>query len=153
MKPRSRAWPEGSSIASCQGKPRKCAIARACSSMVLDRNFVLKLHDRRASRRLAIQEIEARWYPVMELQYERFVENIEEHARAIAHFLGLPWHDAMLDPSGHARERGFISTPSYSQVVQPVSRKAVGRWRNYEAQFGPVLPILQPWLGRWGYPA
>ena len=32
-----------------------------------------------------------------------------------------------------------------------VYRKAVGRWRDYREHFEPVLPMLQPWLERFGY--
>ena len=49
--------------------------------------------------------------------------------------------------------KSFISTPSYSQVVQPVSAKAVDRWKNYERHFQGCLPSLVPLLQRWGYPA
>ena len=53
----------------------------------------------------------------------------------------------------HARHKRFISTPSYAEVVRPVNRAAVGRWLAYREQFEPVLPILRPWLDRFGYTA
>ncbi|MDB5984957.1 MAG: hypothetical protein JWR16_10 [Nevskia sp.] len=87
----------------------------------------------------------------LEVRYESFVGEFESHARGIAEFLQLPWDDAMLDPSRHARERGFISTPSYSQVVQPVSTRAVGRWRRYARHFDEAIVALQPYLQRWRY--
>jgi hypothetical protein len=88
---------------------------------------------------------------VLELRYESLVEHFEAHARETVAFLGLEWHDALLDPARRARERGYISTPSYAQVTQPVTTKAVGRWQRYRRHFEPVLPILQPYLDRWGY--
>jgi tetratricopeptide (TPR) repeat protein len=88
-----------------------------------------------------------------ELYYEGFVGNFEAEVRAINDFLQMPWDDGMLAPASHARSKGFISTPSYSQVVQPVNQKAVGRWRHYEQHFAPILPQLQPYLERWGYSA
>jgi hypothetical protein len=57
----------------------------------------------------------------------------------------------MLSPGDHARAKGFISTPSYSQVTKPINTRSVGRWKNYESRFRPVLPALTPWLQRWGY--
>jgi hypothetical protein len=57
----------------------------------------------------------------------------------------------MLAPAEHALAKGFISTPSYAQVVEPVHSKSVGRWKHYERHFNEVLPILMPWLERWGY--
>jgi tetratricopeptide (TPR) repeat protein len=89
---------------------------------------------------------------VLEVRYESFVTQFEPGVRALADFLALPWRDAMLEPGAHAQRKGFISTPSYSQVVQPVNARSVGRWSRYAAQFAPVLPVLEPLLARWGYP-
>ena len=86
-----------------------------------------------------------------ELRYERLTADFATEVRKLAEFLRLPWDDAMLSPGEHARAKGFISTPSYSQVVKPVNTRSVGRWKNYESRFSPVLPTLTPWLQRWGY--
>jgi Flp pilus assembly protein TadD len=88
---------------------------------------------------------------VLEVRYESFVADFESGVREIAEFLRLPWHDGMLAPAEHARAKGYISTPSYSQVVQPVNQKAVGRWRAYERHLAPVIPQLQTYLRRWDY--
>ena len=87
----------------------------------------------------------------MELRYETFARNFAHETRAILEFLALPWDDAVLRPQENAREKRFISTPSYSQVIEPVSSKAVGRWHGYERGLAPVLPIVAPYLERWGY--
>lgn len=88
---------------------------------------------------------------VLEIRYENFVADFERGVRQMAEFLYLPWHDGMLAPAEHARAKGYISTPSYSQVVQPVNQKAVGRWRAYQKHLAPVIPQLQPYLQRWDY--
>jgi tetratricopeptide (TPR) repeat protein len=88
---------------------------------------------------------------VLEVRYESFVADFERGVREIAEFLRLPWHDGMLAPAEHARAKGYISTPSYSQVVQPVNQKAVGRWRAYERHLAPIIPQLQTYLRRWDY--
>jgi hypothetical protein len=71
--------------------------------------------------------------------------------REIVDFLQLPWNDSVLAHADRAREKKYISTPSYSQVVQPVSGKSVGRWKNYERHLAPLAPIVQPYLDRWNY--
>jgi tetratricopeptide (TPR) repeat protein len=86
-----------------------------------------------------------------ELYYEQLTADFATEVRKIGEFLQLPWDDAMLEPGEHARTRGFISTPSYSQVIQPVHRGSVGRWKHYERHFRPVLATLRPWVQRWGY--
>ena len=88
-----------------------------------------------------------------QVRYESLVSDFEAQVRGISEFLLLPWDAGVLAPASHARSKGYISTPSYSQVVQPVNRKAVDRWRSYERHFEPILPVLQPYLERWGYSA
>jgi len=88
---------------------------------------------------------------VLEVRYEKFVANFESQVRALLEFLELPWHDALLAPQQHAQKKGFISTPSYTQVVRPVNSSSVGRWRRYEQQFCGVMPTIQPFLARWCY--
>lgn len=87
----------------------------------------------------------------MELRYESFVGRFEEQIREILDFLALPWDSAVLQPQNTARDKRFISTPSYSQVIEPVNTKGIGRWRAYERHFEPVLSIIEPYLERWGY--
>jgi tetratricopeptide (TPR) repeat protein len=84
-----------------------------------------------------------------EIRYETLVADLEGQLRALVSFLELPWEPAMLSPAARARARGFISTPSYTQVIRPVSSQAVGRWRNYEPQLREVMPTLAPYLERW----
>jgi hypothetical protein len=86
-----------------------------------------------------------------ELQYEKFVVDFPAEIGRLTEFLGLPWDDSMLAPADHARSKGYISTPSYSQVIEPVSSKPVGRWKNYERHFQGVLPELESYFRRWGY--
>jgi Flp pilus assembly protein TadD len=88
---------------------------------------------------------------VLELRYETFVADFSTEVRATIDFIGLPWDERVLAPGRRAAEKRYISTPSYSQVVQPITSKAVGRWRNYQSHFAEVLPMLQPLLERWGY--
>jgi tetratricopeptide (TPR) repeat protein len=86
-----------------------------------------------------------------ELKYEQLTADFEAEVRKLSDFLELPWDDAMLAPGQHARAKGFISTPSYAQVIEPVSNRSVGRWKHYEAHFSKAAPILKPWIERWGY--
>jgi tetratricopeptide (TPR) repeat protein len=84
------------------------------------------------------------------IRYETLIEDVEGEARRLCSFFGLPWDDAMLRFQETARNRR-INTPSYHQVVQPIYKSARERWRNYENHLQPVLPILQPFLTRFGY--
>lgn len=85
------------------------------------------------------------------VRYERLVEDAEPEMRALTAFLGLPWTDAILDNRSIAKDRGFINTPSYAQVTEPLYDRSIGRWERYREQMKPVLPILAPWVQRFGY--
>lgn len=87
-----------------------------------------------------------------ELRYERLIADFAIEVEKLCAFLRLPWHEAMLTPGEHARAKGFISTPSYAQIVEPVSNRSVGRWKHYEQHFSSeALALLTPWIERWGY--
>ena len=86
-----------------------------------------------------------------EVRYENFVSDFEPQARKIVEFLELPWDASVLEPGKRALAKRFVSTPSYTQVVQPVTKKAVGRWHHYREHFAECLPILRPYLDKWGY--
>jgi tetratricopeptide (TPR) repeat protein len=86
-----------------------------------------------------------------ELRYEQLTADFATQVHKLSEFLQLPRTEAMLAPGKHARDKGFISTPSYAQVIEPVSNRSVGRWKHYERHFREVLPILMPWIERWGY--
>ena len=85
------------------------------------------------------------------LIYEQLVADPEAALRPAIEFLGLDWRPGLLDHQATARARGAISTPSYTQVVQPLSKAPSGRWRRYERELEPVFPILLPWAERLGY--
>jgi hypothetical protein len=83
--------------------------------------------------------------------YEDLIGEPEATLRPTIEFLGLGWDEELLEHQETARSRGAISTPSYNQVTQPLSRRASGRWLRYEKQLAPVLPVLLPWAKRLGY--
>jgi tetratricopeptide (TPR) repeat protein len=84
------------------------------------------------------------------VRYESLVEDFEGTARAVCDFLGLEWHRGLLDFAANARSRG-IATPSAAQVVRGLNREGQGVWRRYREQMAPVLPLLVPWVRRFGY--
>jgi len=88
-----------------------------------------------------------------EVSYETLVADFAAEVRRILDFLQLPWHDAVLRPGDRAQAKGFISTPSYTQVVRPVSSASVGRWHRYEQQLAPAIDMVKPQLERWNYAA
>lgn len=90
--------------------------------------------------------------PVLEWKYEDLVANTEARARDLFEFLSLPWHDELMAFTERAKSKGAIKTPSYTQVVEQVNARSVGRWQAYQKYFTPAaMKSLQPWMDRFGY--
>jgi hypothetical protein len=79
------------------------------------------------------------------------VDDAECETRAMLEFLGADWRDEVLDHAGHARRRAVINTPSYHQVTQPIYRHAKYRWKRYEREMAPIMPLLRPFIEYFGY--
>ena len=77
--------------------------------------------------------------PVLEVEYEQTVEDLEGVARKMIDFCGLEWDPVCL--AFHESKR-TVRTASLSQVRQPVYKKSVQRWRNYEESLGPLFKLL-----------
>lgn len=89
--------------------------------------------------------------PVHEWRYESALEDFDGEVRRLADYLGLDDASPLHDFSAHARAKGYISTPSYTQVVKPLYKSSRGRWHRYHNFFEPVLPVLEPALKHWNY--
>lgn len=83
--------------------------------------------------------------------YEHLIEDPERELRAVVDFLDLPWDERVMDHRSTAKARGALTNTSYDQITEPLTAGAVGRWRRYEKQLEPVLPVLLPWANRLGY--
>jgi len=85
------------------------------------------------------------------VRYEAMVEDLEQEMRPLLSFLDLAWEDSIMDHQRTAADRGYIRTPSYAQVTEKVYSRARGRWERYRTYMEPALPILAPWVERFGY--
>jgi hypothetical protein len=78
-------------------------------------------------------------HAILEVQYEKLVDRLDDEARRIIDFCRLDWDDACL--SFHKTQRP-VHTASVNQVRQPIYRSSVGRWRHYEPFLQPLLDAL-----------
>lgn len=72
---------------------------------------------------------------ILDLRYEELVADQEAMTRRLIEFCGLAWDDRCL--RFHESER-IVATPSYDQVRQPIYRKSIGRWKNYDKYLEPL---------------
>ena len=83
-----------------------------------------------------------------EVRYDRLVTEFEATVSALAHFIGLEWTDEFKRFDRTAKARG-VRTASETQVRKGLYNGG-GQWRRYSDQLAPVLPILAPWVERFG---
>jgi tetratricopeptide (TPR) repeat protein len=88
--------------------------------------------------------------PYLEIRYEDMVEDLESVARKTLDFLGVPWDARVLGFDEHARNK-TVRSPTYADVTQPVYKRAVGRWRNYQKYLEPHVAKLEPFVKAFGY--
>ena len=77
--------------------------------------------------------------PILDVQYEDLIQDLETGSRRIIDFIGLQWDDACAMP--HKTERS-VSTLSSDQVRKPVYTSSKERWRNYEQHIGTLIEAL-----------
>jgi tetratricopeptide (TPR) repeat protein len=85
-----------------------------------------------------------------DVRNEDLIGDFDGTVRSLCDALGIAWNSAMAGFAGAARGRA-IATPSAAQVAGGLSNEGIGRWRRYEKQLAPVLPVLEPWVKRFGY--
>jgi hypothetical protein len=76
---------------------------------------------------------------ILDIRYEDVVGDLETQARRIIAYCGLKWDKRCLD--FHNTDRP-VRTASATQVRRPIYNSAVGRWRLYEEELGPLLTAL-----------
>jgi len=85
------------------------------------------------------------------LVYERLIDDFEGEARALCAFIGAEWR-ADLDQFAGRAQRGGVARASAAQISRGLFGDGVGQWRRYADQLAPALPLLAPWVQRFGYP-
>lgn len=77
--------------------------------------------------------------PILDVQYEGMVENLEDNARKIIDFCGLEWEPQCLE---FYKSKRSVQTASVNQVRQPIYKGSVSRWPPYAKHLGPLVEQL-----------
>lgn len=85
-----------------------------------------------------------------EVRYESLVDDLPGTIGEVFRFLGLEWDESVLRYR-EALAQKTVHSPTYLDVAQPIHRRAIGRWKNYEPWLGPHLEQLQRLLEALGY--
>lgn len=92
------------------------------------------------------EKMPLRW---MEVRYEDLVGDFDEATGRLCSFLGLQWTEELRKFDQVAARRN-ITTASAPQVRKGLYDGG-GQWKRYEAQLASILPILEPWVRKFGY--
>ena len=84
-------------------------------------------------------------------KYEHLIEDFDSCTLKILDFLNLEWDDNIRNYRKTALERGKINTPSSSQVVQPIYKSSIEKWKNYEKYFEDCQQYLEKWVSYFDY--
>jgi tetratricopeptide (TPR) repeat protein len=79
--------------------------------------------------------------PLLHIDYEETVADLESVARRLVSWCGLEWEPACLQ--FHQTERP-VRTASVTQVRQPIYTRSVARWKNYEPALSDLFAQLVP---------
>ena len=98
-----------------------------------------------ASRFHEYQRIMEHWrkvlpVPLLEVDYEETVADLEGVARRLVAWCGLAWEPGCLE---FHRAKRPVRTASAVQVRQPVYQTSVGRWKHYEQALAPLFARLE----------
>jgi tetratricopeptide (TPR) repeat protein len=129
---------------------RRSFFIHAFTFELLDLGSAARLYDSMMRlRELSRAKLPLAW---LDVRNEDVVADFESRVREICQFLGLPWSASLKDFARHALTQN-IATPSSVQVRSGLSAGSVGQWRRFHEQLAPVLPILEPWVEKFGYSA
>jgi tetratricopeptide (TPR) repeat protein len=80
---------------------------------------------------------------ILDVQYEKLVENPEHHARRMLESCGLEWDDVVLD---FFRQKNVVRTASIAQSRMPIYKSSKMRWINYKTHIGELAQDLSEYL-------
>lgn len=95
---------------------------------------------------LALHCLPLKVHPV---QYHGLVQDFDAETKAMCDFAGLEWSEAVRNFDRTATRRG-VTTASVGQVSRGLY-DGTRQWEPYAEYLAPVLPILQPWIEKFGY--
>lgn len=86
-----------------------------------------------------------------EVRYEDLVADQEGTLTKLFGFLGVEWHESVLDHARHAREHRKTLIPNCDAVTKSIYESAKYRWLRYEKYCEEMMPVLRPYIEYFGY--
>jgi tetratricopeptide (TPR) repeat protein len=83
-------------------------------------------------------------------KHEDLIADLDKETQAICDFIGVPWDANMRNFVETAKARN-IRTPSVDQVRRELYTESMEQWRRYGGSIDEIMPIVAPWVERFGY--
>lgn len=77
---------------------------------------------------------------MLEISYEKTVEDLSVNARKLIKYLNLEWQDACLE---FHNQTASVTTASAAQVREKAHTRSVGLWQRYATELEPARKILE----------
>ena len=86
-----------------------------------------------------------------EIKYEKLIDDFDGEINSLLHFIGVKWNKSVLNYVEYAKSKR-ITTPSYSQVTEPIYKRAKFRWLKYKDFFDKYLDTnFKFYINQFGY--
>ena len=85
-----------------------------------------------------------------QIKYENIVENFYKEIKNLLYFLNLEYEDTVKNYHLTAKERDKINTPSYHQVIRPIYKSSINRYKNY-SETKKIKGQINKWINEFGY--
>jgi tetratricopeptide (TPR) repeat protein len=124
-------------IVHCRRDPRDTCLSIYATHFAAGQDFAYDLGELGAYYR-GYRDLMAQWraiVPMVEIDYEALVADLEGEARLLVAACDLPWDSSCLDFHRTARS---VRTASVNQVRQPLYGTSVERWRPYARHLEPL---------------
>jgi tetratricopeptide (TPR) repeat protein len=87
-----------------------------------------------------------------DIRNEDLIADFDGETRRLCAHVGLAWSESIRDYHTVTAQR-MLGTVSATQVRRGINTDGVGQWRRYRDELAPVMPLLMPWVEKFGYPA
>ena len=84
------------------------------------------------------------------IKYEDLIADFEKNITHLLSFLGLKYENNLKNFNLTAKKRDKISTPSYSQVINPLYSTSIGRWKNFSKNKSAEVDLIK-WIDKFNY--
>ena len=85
-----------------------------------------------------------------QIKYENIINNFNSEVKLLLKYLNLDFEKNLEKFYITAMSRNNISTPSYSQVINPLYKSSIGRWINYNNYYN-FEGKLNKWINKFNY--